>query len=169
MSLCRLFRLERRLWVTSTWVSAYFWPNVQAVLWFWSLARFPVVWAVRWCGCSSLTLMSWIKKKKGSIDRRGTCINISDEMIDDRISKSLWHRTKIAFARECLAVRGAWRPAPGELIAAVGGQWKLGRIKVIKELQINNAFILDLLAMPGSHTVSRKTGGGRGWNEPRSS
>ena len=45
--------------------------------------------------------------KKGSIDRRCTCINISDEMIDDRISKSLWHGRKIAFARECLAVRGA--------------------------------------------------------------
>lgn len=47
------------------------------------------------------------RKKKGSIDRRGTCINISDEMIDDRISKSLWHRRKIAFACECLVVRGA--------------------------------------------------------------
>lgn len=32
-----------------------------------------------------------------------------------------------------------------------GGQWKLGQIKVIKDLQINNAFILDLLSLLGSH------------------
>lgn len=38
-----------------------------------------------------------------------------------------------------------------------GGQWKLGKIKVIKELQINNAFILDLLTILASHRVSRKT------------
>lgn len=95
-------------------------PNGHVVL---ELGGFQ---SFRLCADAAALLSRWWaeynkkKEKKGSIDRRGTCINISDEMIDDRISKSLWHRRKIAFACECLAVRGAWRPAPGELIAAVG-------------------------------------------------
>ena len=52
-------------------------------------------------------------KKKIPIDHHSTCINISDEMIDDGISKSLWHRRKIAFASERLPVRDTEGPPQG--------------------------------------------------------
>lgn len=66
---------------------------------------------------------------------------------------------KIAFASTYLPVLQTENKPPGELIAAVGGQKKLGQIKVIKDLRINNPFILDLLTLLGSHRVSRKMEG----------
>lgn len=65
-------------------------------------------------------------------------------MIDDGIFKSLWHRRKIAFASECLP-SVILKAHPWGAHSCSGGQRKLGQIKVIKDLQINNAFILDLL------------------------
>lgn len=56
-----------------------------------------------------------LNKKKKSIDRHTTCINISDEMIDDGVSKSFWHWRKIAFASECLPIHSAEGPPLGNL------------------------------------------------------
>lgn len=105
------------------------------------------------------------KKKKNpkSIDRRATCINISDEMIDDRIFKSLWHCRKKKLHLPPSVTNSEGPPGRKPIAAAVGGvQRKLGQIKVIKDLQINTAFILDLLSLLGSHGVSRKMEGGCG-------
>lgn len=50
---------------------------------------------------------------KKTIDRHAVYINISDEMIDDGIFKSLWHERKIAFASEYLPVRNPEGPPLG--------------------------------------------------------